>query len=225
VPAPFADRERRGFFAALFETWKLACTEPQRFFANVRVDQLGPAILFAVLTGSIGLVAAGGYDWLMGPSFMNAMRQAQQTAGGADGRQVFELLMSGTFTVIRIVSAPLLILLALYVGAGIVHLGMMMLGGAAGGFKATLTVVAYSFAPWILGAVPFCGSLAGMIWQLVILIIGLAAVHRTETWKSAVTVIASAVLGCCCSCCLGTMLMGMSMEAFKHGGSSGVSNL
>ena len=46
--------------------------------------------------------------------------------------------------------------------------------------------------------VPFCGSLAAGLWGLVLQIIGLSVIHRTSIGKSAVAVIAPAVI--CCAC-------------------------
>jgi predicted exporter len=43
--------------------------------------------------------------------------------------------------------------------------------------------------------VPFVGSFVALIWLLVLAIIGLAAAHRTDTWRTALAVLVPMVLG------------------------------
>ena len=99
-----------------------------------------------------------------------------------------------------------------------------MFKGATRGFNATLTVVAFSYGIHLIDALPGCGALVSGIWQLVILIIGLAAIHRTETWKSAVATLSPIVLCCCCVCGVGGTIGAMAGAAGKHAG-GGVSDL
>jgi hypothetical protein len=214
VPAPFADRATLGFFSAFVQTWKLVAVDSQRFFASVRIDQTGSALFFALLAGSIGLAFTTGYEWLSGPMILKSVMQAP--GGTTEGTQLLTFLLGGAFTLGRIVASPLIVLASIYAGAGILHLLLLMFSGAGRGFNATLTVVAYSFGPWLLGVIPGCGSAAGMIWQLVVLILGLAAVHRAETWKATVAVLAAATLGCCCSCFCGTSMTGVIMQMVKQ---------
>ena len=48
------ERGRRGFFHSFAETWKLAATEPARFFRQVRIGQTSSAVLFGVLALTVG---------------------------------------------------------------------------------------------------------------------------------------------------------------------------
>jgi hypothetical protein len=82
-----------------------------------------------------------------------------------------------------LVLSPLIILAALYVNAAIIHLGLIMVGGAKRGFTATLRVIGYSEAAAIFYLVPFLGMAVGGIWGLVIIIGGLSGAHGISGWR------------------------------------------
>lgn len=216
TPAPFAERGQRGFVGAFFATWKLVAVDPQRFFANVRIDQIGPAILFGFLAAFVGGLAAVLFGTVANMSSIATLQSlmGKMPPEMADlYRQVLPLL-GGGMVAAQIILLPIAIFIRMFVAAGIVHLLLMMFGGAARGFGATLTVVAYTFGLQLLTAVPMCGWLIAFVWQAVALIIGLAAVHRAETWKSAVAVIAPIVLCCCCLLAgLGSVMMAIAGAA------------
>ncbi len=66
----------------------------------------------------------------------------------------------------------------------------MLFGGANQGLVMTLRVVSYAQAPTLFGAIPLIGGCIGSVWVLVLNIIGLAAAHRTDTWRAALAVLA-----------------------------------
>jgi hypothetical protein len=92
-------------------------------------------------------------------------------------------------------------------GGLLLHLFLALFGGANQGLTVTLRVVAYAQAPVILAVVPLFGSCVGGIWGLVLYIIGLAAAHRTETWRSALAVFAPVIL------CIGILVIGAVLIA------------
>ncbi len=224
LPSPFAERSSRGFFRAFFETWKLVATEPQKFFGRVRTDQVGTAMLFGVLAAW-----AGG---LIGSLVGLATNQAQL----AQARQSIEQLppemrwmadalsryldyaTSGWYVAGEALAIPILTLLKMLVIAALAHVFLLMFRGAGRGFSATLTVVAFSYGLDLLDAVPGCGGLIAFIWRAVLLIIGLAAIHRTEVWRSVLAVLLPAFLACCC--CIGSFatFVGSLASHFSQGG-------
>ncbi|MBF0530155.1 MAG: zinc-ribbon domain-containing protein [Deltaproteobacteria bacterium] len=84
---------------------------------------------------------------------------------------------------------PLLILLTLYLMAAFQHLMLMIVGGADGGFEATLRVLAYGSAANIWNIVPILGGLMSGVWLLVLMIIGLPIVHQTSAGRVVVAVL------------------------------------
>jgi len=225
LASPFAERATRGFFRALFQTWKLVALEPQRFFLRVRTDQTGTAIFFGVLLTWVGGAVGAALGLVSNAAQMASLQQSLSTLP-PDLQRLFERLlplMTGGFVVAQIVLIPLFTILGMFVWAGVVHLFLLMFKGGGRGFQATLTVVAFSYGLDVFAAVPGCGGFIALIWQLVVMIIGLAAIHRADTWKSATAVLAPAILCCCCLLGVGGFATAALIGAKASGG--GVSDL
>ena len=114
-------------------------------------------------------------------------------------------VMLGRPTVMVVVGlmiiAPLLNLITLFVWSGVVHVFLMMVGGAPSGFAATLRVTCYSQTAAIAVIVPVAGGLIQPIWFLILQIIGLSQAHRVSGGKAAFAVIVP--LAVCCGCVVG----------------------
>jgi uncharacterized Zn finger protein (UPF0148 family) len=82
-----------------------------------------------------------------------------------------------------LILSPLMVLVTIYVNAGIIHLGLIMVGGAKNRFRSTLRVMGYSQAPALFYVVPFVGMAVGGIWGLVVIIGGLAGAHGISGWR------------------------------------------
>lgn len=68
--------------------------------------------------------------------------------------------------------------------AGLVHLMLWAAGGASQGFTATLRVAGYAQAAILLTFIPYFGLAAFALWHLLVMILGLAAAHRTQLVRS-----------------------------------------
>jgi hypothetical protein len=101
--------------------------------------------------------------------------------------------------------APLLNLITLFIWSGIVHLFLMMVGGAPNGFATTLRVTCYSQTAGIAVLVPVAGGLIQPLWFLILQIIGLSQAHRVSGGKAAFAVILPLVV--CCGCVVGVGVM------------------
>lgn len=215
IPSPFAERKQRGFFGAFFETWKLVATQPQQFFGRVRIDQTGSAILFGVIASTVGNAVAGLYNWLSGQQALVAMQSIIEKMPDEQARfmRMYAGFFTGGMTIAQVVLSPLLTLIFMYLGSGILHLLLMLFRGAKRPFDATLTVVAYANGLNLLLAVPGCGGLLAAVWGLVVLIIGLGEIQRCGTGKAAAAVLTPAVLLCVCCCAA----IGLSFPAFMKG--------
>jgi len=190
---PFEDREAYGgFFPALFQTWLAACFRPTEFFESVGNSQdLSPALLFGVLVGWAGMLVGSLWSLVFQAPFIPMMRQEEVAAQFAVGAGV---------SVVRGLFGWLFALLTIFVDGLLIHLFLMIFSGAKQGLTMTLRVVSYAYAPAIFAAVPFFGGCVAAIWTIVLKIVGLAAAHRTETWRAALAVIVPVVL---CVCAVG----------------------
>src|SRR6266511_1337597 len=213
--APFADRARLGFFAAFFETWKLVATQPQQFFARVRVDQSWTAVLFGVVSYTFASTVGAILSWLSAQQLSGALERLTRSMPEEQARLIRSYMESvtGAGTIAQIVLSPLIAFIAIFVGAAIIHLLLTLFRGATRGFDATLTLVAYVFGLTLLFALPVCGLPIVLVWATVSGIIGLAAVQRCGTGKAAGAVLAPVALACVCCCAA----MGLGVPAFIKG--------
>lgn len=215
LPSPFAERKQRGFFAAFFETWKLVATQPEQFFRRVRIDQTGSAILFGVIASTVGNMVAALYSSLSSQQALLAMQGIAEKLPADQARfmRMYMGLLSGGMTLAQVVLSPILTLVFMYVGAGILHLLLALFRGAKRPFDATLTVVAYANGLGLLLAVPVCGGILALVWSLVVLIIGLGETQRCGSGKAAAAVLAPMALACVCACAV----IGISAPALLKG--------
>jgi len=202
---PFEDRDAYGgFFPALLQTWVGACFRPTEFFESVGNSQdLTPALLFGVLVGWISVVVGAAWSLVFRAPLVPIMRQ-EEIAGLLAGG-VANLVCAGLF-------GWLLVLLGILISGVIVHLFLMLFGGANQGLTMTLRVISYAYAPQIFAVVPFVGWCIASIWMLVLEIIGLAAAHRTDTWRAALAVLAPVIL---CVCVVGVLYTAIFAAMFS----------
>ena len=207
LPAPFVERAQRGFFPAFFQTWKLSALEPAAFFRRVRIDQTGSAVWFAVIATTVGAWVSTLFGYLGAAGTAQQLREAldQLPAEAERWRSVIEGFateMTVAGLVGRLLSAPLVSLVALYLGAGVAHLLLLLFRGAQRGFAATLTAAGYASGLGLLTAVPGCGGLVAAVWSAVVFIIGLGATQRCGTGKAAAAVLLPIALVCACGAAL-----------------------
>jgi hypothetical protein len=205
---PWDQRERIGFFAALAETTRQVLTEPGAFFrAMPVVGGLASPLLYAVVIGWIGLAAAAFYQ-----AIFRSVVGSSWAGLGADRPEIVALLgwaESWLGFVAQVVFGGIAVVIGLFVSAGILHVVLMLLGGARRGFEATFRVVSFSQATSILFLIPFCGQLVGAVWCLVLYVLGLAEAHGIGHGKAALAVLLPIALCCCCCAGLAFLFAGV----------------
>jgi len=200
---PWDDRARVGLLTALVETTRDVLGSPTRFFRAMPVSGgIGSPLLYAVIVGWAGLVATALYQAVFrsiaGSHFaafgdrpeLAAMLGWMESWGGFFVQAVF----GGVFVVIGV-----------FLSAGVLHLMLLLLGGARRDFEATLRVVCFAQATSVVFLVPFCGQLVGFFWTLVLYVIGLSQAHEIGAGKAAAATLLPIVLLCCC--CGGALML------------------
>lgn len=112
------------------------------------------------------------------------------------GRVLAELGITqrtGGVAVLRFFLAPFGALLWLVVSSLLFHAFLVPLARDRRGFRATLRAVCYASGPSVLAIIPIVGALAGGLWSLVLVAIGLREAHRM-TGGAAATAVILAVL-------------------------------
>jgi hypothetical protein len=167
---PWEDRGSYGTLNAFFQTATKCLLTPTAFFSTLprRGGFLNP-ILFGVMSVVASFVLA--YIWY------------SLLKGGGGGLFVF--LIGIPFVVL---GAFMLVPIGLFLGSGILHLCLLLVGGANEGYQATFRVASYSSVTSLFNAIPVLGAIASL-WGIVLTVIGLREVHKTSTGKSVAAVL------------------------------------
>jgi hypothetical protein len=193
---PWDDRDRLGFATAFVETIKLVLFQPVEFFRAMPTSGgLGGPLGFGVAVGYFGLAVSATYKFVFQSV---AGRMITELARASELQRISEIVGSGVGLVLTLALGPLLILIGLFLGAGVTHLCLMLLGGAKRGFEATLRVACFAQAPALFAIVPFCGGLVQLVYEIVLAIIGISEAHQISRLTAALAVLLPFVLICCC---------------------------
>src|ERR1700730_1063722 len=85
----------------------------------------------------------------------------------------------------------------MFVGSGILHLCLMLVGGANRPFETTFRVVCFgSGAANLFSMIPMCGWLIAVVYDIVLKCIGVSRAHETTTGKAVLAVFLPVVVCC-----------------------------
>ena len=175
---------------AMFEMIRDILMDPVNTFRKMKLsgDMTSP-LVFVLILGSVGMII--GCIWSI---LAQVFRLLPAQHGGAEAFAV-----SAVVNIAFMVFSPVLMFIGTFIGAGILHVCLLITGGEKNGFEATFRVVAYaSGATALFQVLPFCGGIIGGIWSLVAQIIGAREMHETTTGKAVVAVLLPMI--CCCGC-------------------------
>src|SRR5437762_14239207 len=111
----------------------------------------------------------------------------------------------GIGSVAFVILFPLAIIIGLFIGAAIIHLCLMIVGGANQPFETTFRVLAFTQgATGVLQVIPICGGVIAAVWGLVVNCIGLARAHETDTGRAVLAVFLPVIV-----CCGGGLVLAM----------------
>lgn len=204
---PWDQRESSGFLNAFIATMKLVLTAPgAAFTAMKREGGFGEPLIYTITGESIGLLFYFLYHF-----FFSSL------AGfGSHENPLGHMIGTGVGSLFFIILIPLFIVIGAFLGSAILHLCLMIVGGAKQSYETTFRVVCFaggSVGP--LMVVPFCGSAVAGIWKLVLYCIGLARAHETDTGRAVLAVLLPLIV-----CCGGAFLLAMMFGALGAWGLS-----
>jgi hypothetical protein len=204
---PWDERDRIGLVSALVETTREVLTQPTAFFRAMPVaGGVASPLLYAVIVGWIGLVASAFYQ-----AIFRSVVGSGLGAFGSERPEVLALLgwVEGwAGFVAQAVFGGVFVVIGVFVAAGVLHLVLLLLGGARRDFEATFRVVSFSQATSVLFLVPFCGQLVALVWTLVLYVLGLAEAHQIGRGKATAAVLLPILLVCCCCAGLAFLFAG-----------------
>jgi len=195
---PFEDPDA-GFFNGLFDTIKLTLFQPSSFFSTYQFDgSIGRPMVFALVVGWFSAAVGVLWSLIFNASIMSAISRYIPEAGNSPmNRFGSQFMLTSIGGVVWLVIAPVMIILSLFIMAGLYHLFLMMVSGAKRGFETTFNVTCYAVAAKLFMVIPFCGGTVAWIYSLVISIIGISGAHETDGWKGAFAVLMPFVFCCC----------------------------
>ncbi|MBX7164762.1 MAG: hypothetical protein K1X74_00315 [Pirellulales bacterium] len=102
---------------------------------------------------------------------------------GADVGMILGMLAG--YVCMAIVIVPVFSVILSFLGSGVVHLMLSLLGGATQPFEATYRVFCYALGSAVMmSVIPICGQYLAIIPLLIFLSWGLMLVHQTPLWKA-----------------------------------------
>src|SRR2546423_12181296 len=182
VPAPtsglpWENRQQLGFGKAWFDTVSLLITKPSEAFTLMRP---WGGLVFRLLFGLIG----GCTGSIVSILFQGLVRSIPGFAGRDDIFHYFGVSHLA-FIIIYAVLSPLLVIIGLFIGSGILHLCLMLVGGANRSFETTFRVVCFAGgAANLFSMIPMCGGLIAAVYQVLLNCLGLSRAHQTTTGKA-----------------------------------------
>ena len=189
--------DKYGFFGALIRTIGEVLFHPEHTFRNMKMGGIGAPFLYGWLLKSIFAMIS--FYQVRRMMFGEFQRWMPDEFGSFPQFDFFPAL----FLII-----PIGVALGMFIMTGILHVCLMIAGGAKRDIEATFRVVAYSAgatAVWLI--IPWVGSMISGIWQLVAEIIGLKEAHQT-TYGRVILAFLIPFIVCCGlgALALGTMI-------------------
>lgn len=204
---PWENRATLGLVSGFFGTIKEVLTAPDRAFRMMRREGgLGEPLLFAVLAGTFGFIVALCYQL--------AFRAMGFAVGGAQNGLDWIGAM-GIGVVFLFIISPILVAIFLFIWIAIVHVCLLIVGGAKQSFETTFRVLCYvhgSIA--VLQLIPFCGGFVALVWSVIANSIGLARAHEIETGRAVLAILLPLIL--CCGFVVLCIFMAGGIAALQH---------
>jgi len=186
---PWEKRAESGFVTSLFETIRMVLLEPKAAFTAMKpTGGLGAPLFFFVLLATIGGVAG---------IFYQTVYSSLESGASPEEKALAAMFTSTVAIGITIMLLPIFLAALAFVSAGMVHLALIIVGGAKRPFEATFRVACYAGgATSVLQLLPICGTFAASIWNFVCMVIGLAEVHGIGKGRAAVAVVLPSIVCC-----------------------------
>jgi len=197
---PWEHRQERGFVNAFIQTLSMVLTRPTEAFSIMKRDGgFGEPLIYALIGGCVGGIVS--FLFSLGFQSLGVFTDRHN-----NGLAAMAGMGIGSAMIILL---PVLIVIGLFIGSAVVHLCLMMVGGANQSFETTFRVLAFSHgSAGPLQIIPLCGGLISGVWAVVCTCFGLARAHETDTGRAVLAVFLPLVV-----CCGGGILIALMFGA------------
>jgi hypothetical protein len=211
-PLPFEDPETfPGFWGRVGGMFQLVFSHPMELFDRVPVTEgLGaPWRFLLLLSAPIFLIMALVFFIVGTTIIMAAFEQAGRGGDKAVAAAVVPLIFAGILLLM-----PVFTFLGMVIGGAFNHVFLWMWGGLRPGVGTQQSIRAYGYASAFIqigGLIPYLGFLV-QIAGVVVIGMGLARMHRTDTWRGVCAALTPLALVCCCL----MPLLFVTLSVFGH---------
>ena len=173
-PAVGWEDPRGTFPSNLIATWRASLFEPAAFFQSLpyRAPLARPVLYYLIVS-----VTSAFFVLLW----------------GSVSESLFPSLALGSFEqvgpLVQFFFKPFGALIALGVGTLVLHALALVLVAEPRGMGATARVFCYAWGPSVFTIVPVLGWIVGLVWSVVLLVVGVREAHRTTGGRAAVIVV------------------------------------
>lgn len=185
---PWENRQGRPMFSAFIETLQMVLSRPTVAFTAMRREGgLTDPLLYVLIGGTFGLLIHFIYRFVFFSLNIFVDR----------GDPFSRLGIAGIGWIFLFIFTPVFLVIGISISAAVLHLCLMLVGGAKQSFETTFRVVCFalgSVCPLLI--VPICGRFVVGIWSLVLYCIGLAHAHETDTGRAVLAVLLPLVVCC-----------------------------
>jgi len=199
---PWENRQQLGIPKAAWETVKAVLFNPFETFDNMkRTGGLDNPLLYMIITASLGTVCGMIWNWLGQMMFQSFLPTNTHQSTFA-----FQSAIGGGMILVALILAPIGSAIAAFCGSGILHLSLMICGGAKQPFETTFRAYCYTVGSiYTLQIIPFqvipiVGPLIGgsvvWVWALVTKCISFARTHEIGTGRAVLAVLLPSILCC-----------------------------
>jgi len=187
---PWDLRGPLGIFRAWWETLKFSLRWPDDFFARMSISGgYQSPLLYAVICNLLVLLIS--LIWVIPilfffPALVFFITAKLNVTG-------FTILLMALGLLLAVVTLPLLLALMTFIGAAIMHLFVVLLGGR-GGYQATFRVACFANSGQVLQVVPYLGPLAAIAFWFALVFFGYRHAHRLEPAPAIVAMVLPLVM-------------------------------
>ena len=209
---PWERRETLGFFNAFVQTVSMVLTRPTEAFTVMRTEGgIADPLIFGVIGGSIGAIV-----WTLLSAAIHSLGWAATLSQQSSIDSMLGVSLGGAMIFIRIILAPILIAIGLFIWTALVHVCLMMLGGANKPFEASFRALSFAYGATALFAiVPCCGGVVALIWGLIADCIAISRSQETDIGRAVVAVILPLVV-CCGGIFIICLVLGVGVGALMQ---------
>lgn len=197
---PWERRATLGFWPALMQSITMFASAPRAAYdgAARKGDYASPVIWLVIFAFIAGVI-----QWIWSMAFAGPMAAFMSAMMPGEMRGEMGALFAsvGVLGAVRVLFYPIFALIGGFIGAAIYHLALMLAGGSKNsesGYEGTFRAVGYSCVAQIAGIIPIVGSLIGVVWGIILLVVGMSSMHRISTGKAVIVVLIPLFL--CCAC-------------------------